>query len=127
MVGGGEGKVGKSSVVRQIELDSGCVFEFLSTKIIEELGGALVAVFIGAEGVDDSDLAKVYGGSNGGCLAVTRNESDILNTATNGNGDGADDRVLINVPDSKMMWFVAGAVDIGNINAVPKVSSSCYR
>lgn len=94
-------------------LDSNGVTGLLS-KVVEELNGTLLAVLVGAEGVDDPDLSKVDGGGDGSRLLVTGDELDILDTTTVGDGQGADDGAGVEVPEAQgvgMDYAQAGLED----------------
>lgn len=60
VVAEGEGEVGELSVIRDVRVDGEVVLG-LVTKVVEELGDALVAVLVLAEGVDDPGLAGADG------------------------------------------------------------------
>lgn len=100
VVSGGEGEVGEAAVLGEIGVDGDGVAGLLA-EVIEELDGALLAVLVGAEGVDDPDLSEVDGGGDGGGLLVAGDELDILDTATVGDGQGADDGALLEVPQAE--------------------------
>lgn len=100
VVSGGQGEVGKAAVLGEIGVDGDGVAGLLA-EVVEELDGALLAVLVGAEGVDDPDLAEVDGGGDGGGLLVAGDELDVLDTTTVGNGQGADDGALLEVPEAE--------------------------
>lgn len=100
VVGGGQGEVGEASVGGQIGVDGNGVTGLLA-EVVEELNGTLLAVLVGAEGVDDPDLSEVDGGGDGSRLLVTWDELDVLDTATVGDGQGADDGAAVEVPQTQ--------------------------
>lgn len=100
VVGGGQGEVGEAAVLGEIGVDGNGVTGLLS-EVVEELNGTLLAVLVGAEGVDDPDLSKVDGGGNGSRLLVSGDELDILDTTTVGDGQGADDGAAVEVPQTQ--------------------------
>lgn len=100
VVSGSQGEVGEAAILGEIGVDGDGVAGLLA-KVVEELNGALLAVLVGAEGVDDPDLSEVDGGGDGSRLLVTGDELDVLDTATVGDGKGADDGALLEVPEAK--------------------------
>ena len=61
-------------------LDRDLIARFV-TKIVKELGDALLASRICPEWVDDPDLSQVNSGGESSRLFVARNEFDVLNAA----------------------------------------------
>lgn len=107
MVGRRQRKVGEPAVLGEVGVDGDGVAG-LGAKVVQQLGDALVALRVLAEGVDDPDLAEVDGGGEGGALRVARDELDVLDAAAVGDGDGAEDGAGLQVPQAQSV----GAQDL---------------
>lgn len=100
VVGGRQGEVGEAAVLCDVRVDGDGVAGFLA-EIVEELGDTLRAVGVEAERIDDPDLSEVNSGGDGSSLLVSRDELDVLDTATVGDGDGGEDLAGAELPETE--------------------------
>lgn len=90
VVGSGQAEVQEFTVGTEVAVDSNDIAS-LWTKIKEELSNTLRAVWVEAEWIDDPNLTESDSCSNSCAFCVAGDELDVLDTATVGDGDGADD------------------------------------
>ena len=95
-----DGEVGKLAVVRDVGVDGDRLLS-LGAEAVEKLSNTLVALGVLSEGVDDPDLTRANGSSDGSSLLVTGDKFDVLNTLTVGDGDGGENLAAIEVPKTE--------------------------
>ena len=105
MVAGGDSEVRPLAVIGDVGVDSTLVNSIVA-QVVQELGSTLRAVLVGAEGVDNPDLTSANSCGEGGRLLVTRDELDVLDTTTVGDGDCGDNLSVGKVPETESVCVV---------------------